>query len=176
MPITTIEGPRYLVVRPGDRGYDEIHEHFPEVPREVVYTLVSGKMPQDIDLDCRSFLVARYVLDGIIHDQECVVTNGQADADVFFEDCRILGIQRIHALAHLLLASIGDYTDECHVTDRAFEDKNGKFYLAFSAELNIDKLHILVDKIWQSLNALLKKGKIEGVVAQLFDRNIEAAK
>jgi hypothetical protein len=164
-----LKEPRYLVVRPEDRGYQTLHDHFPDLPNDTVYTVVSDTLPADLVIPPKNCIIACYYLDQIMVGQDCVATsNGKANASVFFEDFyRIVGIQRIHALAHLVLSAVGDYTDENHVTDRVFADENGNFYLAFSAELNLDRLHALVERLSKDLHNLLTKGEITGAIAKL---------
>lgn len=167
MPKTLTET-QYLVVRPGDRGYETLQDHFPDLPNDTVYTVVSDTLPDDLAITPQSYIVARYYLDEIMADQDCVATSdGKVNANVFFEGFnKVAGIQRVHALAHLILAVVGDYTDESHVTDRFFS-KDGRFYLAFSVELNLDKLHSLIERIWPDLNNLLTKGVVQGYVKKL---------
>lgn len=95
-----------------------------------------------------------------IANQECSTTKGRANADVFFDGQGINGLQQLHAMAHLILAVLGDQLElsaDQHVGDYFFEDSFDPHYVVvvFTIELDIKWLGSIIQVLWLSFLSLL---------------------
>lgn len=175
---TLIKYPQYQVLYRGHRRFKQTFDMLRSPPNECTgLTVIWTPLPPDVVLDCRHFILVRYCLDRIMTTgrQVCLTLGlAAANADVFFDETRMSGLEQTHAMAHLLLSCLASGLIAVpfgqQIDDRFFKDPENPKLVAVVLTVPLrpeDGLHDLIIELWESFQALLA-GSIEGLVAELL--------